>query len=186
MKKRILDLCVLLTLMTTTTLFAAEGWKATLKKELPLLGDRNWIAVVDSAYPLQTSPGIETVSTKANQLTVVKGVLTELKQTRHVRPVIYIDAEQKFVAETKAPGISAYRKALEKILADQPVQDLPHEQIIGRLNDAGKTFKILIIKTPLTLPYTSVYFHLKCGYWSDQAEQQLREVMKEAPINAKP
>lgn len=180
MKTQILGFCALLTLMTTTSLFAAEDWKTTLKQELPLLGDRNWIAVVDSAYPLQTSPGIETICTKADPLTVVRGVLAELKKTKHVRPVIYIDAEQKYVAETNAPGISAYRQALAKILVDQPVRVLPHEQIIGKLSEAGKMFKILIIKTPLTLPYTSVYFHLKCGYWSDQEEHQLRAAMKTA------
>ena len=27
---------------------------------------------------------------------------------------------------------------------------LPHEQIIGKLDEAGKTFKVLLIKTPLT------------------------------------
>ena len=84
----------------------------------------------------------------------------------------------KFVAGKNAPGIGAYREALAKILANQPMQTLPHEQIIGKLDEAGKTFKVLLIKTPLTLPYTSVFFQLECGYWDAASEKELRDAMK--------
>ena len=39
----------------------AESWRTTIKQELPFFGDRNWILIADSAYPLQTSPGVETI-----------------------------------------------------------------------------------------------------------------------------
>jgi D-ribose pyranose/furanose isomerase RbsD len=166
--------------VTTATVFAADTWKEKLQRELPLLGHRNWIVVADSAYPLQTSPGIETIYVEADQLEVVKGVLKELARTRHVKPVIYTDAEMKHVAETNAPGISAYRDGLARVLTQQPVQVLPHEQIIAKLDEAGKTFKVLLIKTPLTKPYTSVFFQLECGYWNAESEKQLRDAMEEA------
>ena len=60
------------------------------------------------------------------------------------------------------------------------LQCQPHEQIIGKLDEAGKTFKVLLIKTPLTKPYTSVFFQLECGYWNAESEKQLRNAMKEA------
>ena len=56
----------LLALLATTSLLAADNWKETLRKELPLLGHRNWIVVADSAYPLQTAPGIETIRADAD------------------------------------------------------------------------------------------------------------------------
>ena len=177
MKTKALNYMVLFALMTATA-FAGDNWKQKLQQELPLLGHRNWIVVADSAYPLQTAPGIETIYVNADQLEVVKGVLAELAKTKHVKPTIYTDAEMKFVAETNAPGITAYRDGLGKILTNQPVQVLPHEQIIGKLDEAGKTFKVLLIKTPLTKPYTSVFFQLECGYWNAESEQQLRDVMK--------
>lgn len=167
----------LLALLATTSLFAGENWKETLRKELPLLGHRNWIVVADSAYPLQTSPGVETITADADQLTVVKEVLAELAKTRHVQPNIFTDAEMKYVPEKNAAGIGAYRESLEKLLSKQDVQSLPHEDIIGKLDEAGKTFKVLIIKTPLTIPYTSVFFQLECGYWTADAEKQLRAAM---------
>ncbi len=157
---------------------AADNWREKLQKELPLLGHRNWIVVADSAYPLQTAPGIETIYVDADQLAVVKGVIAELAKTKHVKPTIYTDAELKFVAETNAPGIGAYRDRLDEILKNQPVQVLPHEQIIARLDEAGKTFKVLLIKTPLTKPYTSVFFQLECGYWNANSEAELRKAMQ--------
>ena len=176
MKNKIIATCILFSLMTTI-LSAADNWKVKLQQKLPLLGHRNWIVVVDSAYPLQTAPGIETIYVETDQLEVVKGVIAELAKTQHVKPTIYTDAEMKFVAEKNAPGIGAYRDGLEKILANQPVQVLPHEQIIGKLDEAGKTFKVLLIKTPLTKPYTSVFFQLECGYWNADSEAELRKAI---------
>ena len=167
-------------ILTTSAAFAADNWRDTLRKELPLLGHRNWIVVADAAYPLQTAPGIETIYVDADQLEVVKGVIAELSKARHVQPNILTDAEMKYVAETNAPGISEYRSNLEKTLAGKSVQVLPHDQIIGKLDEAGKTFKVLLIKTRLTKPYTSVFFQLECGYWSPKAEKELRSTMTSA------
>lgn len=33
-----------------------QAWQSKVTEILPLLGHRNWILIVDSAYPLQTSP----------------------------------------------------------------------------------------------------------------------------------
>ena len=85
MKTQIMRALALAALLTTTT-FAADNWQDKLAKQLPLLGHRNWIVVVDAAYPLQTAPGIETIYVDAAQLSVVKGVLSELAKTKHVKP----------------------------------------------------------------------------------------------------
>src|SRR5512137_1526373 len=135
MKKHIFSI-LLLTVIMTTSVFSSEGWKEKLQKELPLLGHRNWIVVADSAYPLQTAPGIETIYAEADQLEVVKGVIAELAKTKHVKPTIYTDAEMKFVPEKNAAGIGVYRDGLAKELEEKIVQVLPHEQIISKLDDA--------------------------------------------------
>ena len=178
MNPRNLALIVILILSQITSLSAADDWKETLEKELPRLGHRNWIAVVDAAYPLQTSPGVEMICTNADQLSVVRDVLASLASTKRVQPTVYTDTELNFVAEPSAPGITAYREALKKLLANQPNAILPHEQIIAKLDEAGKAFKVLLIKTPLTLPYTSVFLQLECGYWNTEKEKSLRAAMK--------
>jgi len=157
-------------------------WLSRLNQELPLLGHRNWIAVVDSAYPLQTSDGIETIETDGDQMDVVKKVLSKVAKAPHVRPVIFTDAELKAVPESDAPGVSVYRNELTHFLEESAVvtgevQSLPHEQIISRLDEAGKTFHILVLKTRMTIPYTSVFIRLDCGYWTDEQEKRLREKM---------
>jgi hypothetical protein len=154
-----------------------QDWRVRLNQQLQLMGHRNWIAVVDSAYPLQTSAGIETIETNDDQLAVVKTVLGAIASAKHVRPVIFTDAELKVVPESDAKGVTDYREALSHLLAKDDAQSLPHEEIIAKLDDAGKTFHILVLKTTLTIPYTSVFIRLDCGYWSADAEKRLREAM---------
>jgi hydroxymethylpyrimidine pyrophosphatase-like HAD family hydrolase len=146
--------------------------------QLPLLGHRNWVVIADSAYPWQTSAGIETIYADGDQIEVVEKVLDAVRQAPHVRPIIYTDAELKFVPEENAPGISAYRDRLREVLGDADVQSLPHEEIIAKLDEAGKTFHVVLLKTDLTLPYTSVFLQLDCGYWTAEAEQQLRDAIE--------
>jgi hypothetical protein len=157
-----------------------EHWLVRLNQELPLLGHRNWIAVVDSAYPLQTSVGIETLETDGEQLDVVRKVLSKVAQATHVRPVIFTDVELKSVPDSDAPGVSYYRDQLNRMLEQYDTSDrqsLPHEQLIAQLDDAGKAFHILVLKTRMTIPYTSVFIRLDCGYWTEEQEKKLRARM---------
>lgn len=158
----------------------ATGWRQKLKRELPVFGHRNWICVVDSAYPAQSRASIETVYTGQEQLEAVKAVLKAVDAAPHVNPIVYLDAELDHVAEADAKGIGAYRTALKKLLAGRTVKTLPHEDIIAKLDEAGKTFRVLILKTDLTLPYTSVFLELDCGYWGPEPEKKLRDAIGKA------
>jgi hypothetical protein len=46
-----------------------------------------------------------------------------------------------------------------------------------KLNDAGKTYRVLIIKTNMKIPYTSVFMRLDCGYMSDDVGQRINKAM---------
>ena len=154
-------------------------WQREVERgELPLLGHRNWILVVDSAYPLQVSPGVETIETGADQLTVLREVLQAVSQTKHVRPLLFEDQELTYVPRRR-PGVDLYRSQLDQIVGQQSVQRVPHEQIISKIDQAGKTFRVLILKTTLAIPYTSVFIQLDCEYWGADAEQRLRKAMKD-------
>jgi hypothetical protein len=156
---------------------ARPDWRAALEDELPLLGHRNWILIVDSAYPLQASPGIETVETDAPEIEVLRQVLGSLDRTVHLRPEVFLDSELSFVAEEDASGVSAYRRELHGILENYTVQSLPHEQLIGRADEAGKTMHVLVLKTRMAVPYSSVFIRLNCKYWGDDAEKRMRARM---------
>jgi L-fucose mutarotase/ribose pyranase (RbsD/FucU family) len=159
---------------------SAGDWRSRLAAELPLLGHRNWIVVADAAYPAQTSPGIETIATGAEQIEVVRAVLEALDEARHVAPITHLDAEMAHLQEAWAPGINAYRETLAQVLGAREVQTVPHEEIIRKLDDAGQAFRVLLLKSTLAVPYTSVFFQLDCGYWSPENEARLREAMEEA------
>jgi hypothetical protein len=142
------------------------------------MGHRNWIVIADSAYPWQSSEGIQTLVTGTDQFSVVKEVLSALGRAPHVKPRIYLDAELPSVPEAEAPGVTRYRDELRRTLPQQAFASLPHEQIIAKLDAAGKTFRVLVLKTELTIPYTSVFIELDCGYWSAESERRLRESLK--------
>ena len=164
----------------------AADWRTTLNQKLPLLGHRNWIVIVDSAYPLQSSPGVETLETGATQEEVVRSVLESLASSTHVAPDVFMDAELPYVPEKKAPGVTEYRKSLPEILGALPVTSLPHEELIKMLGESGKTFHVLILKTTMTIPYTSVFLRLGCKYWNDADEKELRKAMSTHTPHPKP
>lgn len=178
----VLKLFFAFTLLATTAAAQAVSpdWHARLASAMPLLGHRNWILVVDSAYPLQTSPGVETVETNASQLDVLRAVLAAINASIQVRPLIYMDAELPFIADDDAPGASAYRAEVAQALHAYNIESLPHEKIISTIDEAGKTFHVLVLKTNMTIPYTSVFIRLDCKYWSADQEQRLRRKMSEA------
>jgi len=154
-----------------------ENWSAVLRQRLPVYGHRNFICVADAAYPAQCRAGIETIATGASMMAVLKEVLAEIEKAPHVRPRIWLARELDYVAEQDAPGIGKYREELKRVLEGLPVESLPHEQIIAKLDKAGQMFNVLMLKTDLTLPYTSVFIELDCGYWSDEGERRLRQAM---------
>ena len=154
-----------------------SAWEGRLHELLPLYGHRNWIVVADAAYPAQSRAGIETIAAGCDQLAAVRTVLDAISAASHVRANVYIDGELGFVNEDDAPGIDDYRRQLETVLYGARAHQLPHEQIIAKLDKSAEVFRILVIKTEMTIPYTSVFFELDCGYWSAESEERLRRSM---------
>lgn len=53
-----------------------------------------------------------------------------------------------------------------------------HEDLIARLDQAGKTFKIVMVKTTLAVPHMTVFLELDRGNRGPEAEAMTREKMK--------
>jgi hypothetical protein len=170
----------ILVLLTAAGSYAqVKSWRQMLEERLPYFGDQNWIVIADSGFPLRSAPGIETIISTDSQVNTVRQVLDLLSKQMHVRPVVHTDLELEHVAEQDAPGISAYRQLLsglfEKFLPEPPVKPIPQVSMMSRIDDAAKTFNVLVIKTNTVLPYTAVFLELRTGYWSDEAEKRLLE-----------
>lgn len=158
-----------------------SNWEKTLTERLPLYGHRNWIVVADSAYPAQSRAGIETIVSQANHIDVLKVTLAHINASKHVRPIVYQDQEFGFLPEQDAPGIGEYKRQLATVLDRKQVTVLPHLEIIHKLDETAQTFDVLIIKTTLTIAYTSVFFQLDCAYWPASSEERLRKAMASRP-----
>ena len=172
-------LCALafLSAITTAAENGGDEWKGVLKQRLKLYGHRNWIVIADSAYPAQSAQGIETIVSNAGQFDVLKEVLADISTSNHVRAIAHTDKELNFLDDSQAPGVSAYRQQLFALLPGAHTNSQPHEDIIHNLDVVSKTFRVLIIKTNIAVPYTSVFLQLDCAYWTSKAEQQLRARM---------
>jgi L-fucose mutarotase/ribose pyranase (RbsD/FucU family) len=157
-------------------------WEVKLESRLALFGHRNWVVVTDSAYPAQSDPGIETIAVPSIGIEVIRKVLDAIRGLKHVRASAYIDKELGFVEEKDAPGVAEYRKQLANALKGTSVNHIQHEDIIKKLDESAQVFRILIVKTSMTIPYTSVFFELDCGYWNAAKEARLRAAMLAAKL----
>ena len=161
------------------------NWEEILKDRLRLYGHRNWLVIADAAYPAQSRQAIETIVADEEQTTVLERTSAILGECKHIKPNIYTDEELAFVREEDAPGISSYRERLGSLLRVSEIHVLPHEEIIAQLDRAGELFRVLVIKTKMRIPYTSVFFELDCGYWNAQGEKRLRAAMKSRALGRK-
>jgi hypothetical protein len=152
-----------------------ENWKESFREELNLSGHRNWILVVDKAFPAQTAAGIEVVNSGENLLPTLGFVLSEIEKATHVKPVIYTDHELAFIAKEQVPVIDKYRTGLNDLLSGYEIQTILHDTVFVKIDQASKLFKVLVIKTEEVMPYSSVFIELDCRYWSPEQEKVLRE-----------
>jgi len=176
---------LLATLFYTMMCLGADtnaNWQKVLAERLPAYGHRNWIVVADSAYPAQARDGIETIVADADQLHVLEVVLEALAKSKHVTPIIHTDQELNYLDDAQVAGVEAYRERLAVMFKDKTVEALPHEKIIERLDEVSRTFRVLIIKTNMTVPYSTVFLQLDCAYWGPDAEKGLRAKMAAAGV----
>lgn len=154
-----------------------QNWKEQLNQKLPMLGHRNWILVVDKAFPEQNAPGMEYIYVNEGLLPVLKQVLTQINLSTHVKPIIYQDKELGFITENQAKGVKQFVQESKTIFGNQPVQTMLHDSVFKKLDTESKLFKVLVIKTNETIPYTSVFLQLDCNYWNGEKEKQLRDAL---------
>jgi D-ribose pyranose/furanose isomerase RbsD len=158
---------------------SGSDWKETLEEHLPLLGHRNWILVVDKAFPAQNSTGIQVIDTGKELLTVLKYTLKQIDRSGHVKPIIFTDKELGFITPELEPEIEKFRESLREVFDGAEVQTVLHETIFKKIDTASKLFKVLVLKTESAIAYSSVFLQLDCKYWTSEKESLLRKAMTE-------
>ena len=141
-------------------------------QELPLLGHRNWIVVTDMAYPLQTNPGVVTYYTDWSYPEVIRWVQQKIDAMPHVYAHVFRDEEYRFLEDGICPGIDGLKKEVAEVLPEERITFCPHDELLNRMDSVSQQYRVIVIKTPLLKPYTSVFWELDCKYW-DQEKQRL-------------
>ena len=159
---------------------STESWQQVVARTLPLFGHRNWIVVADSAFPQSSRSGTRTIVADTDQAHAVQTVLSGIEESWHLRPKIYLDSELDLLTDEDASGIEKYRDWLTEKLKAFPVEWQPHEKIIATMSSVAEQFQVLVLKSHMQLPYTSVFIELHCGYWDGKAEEKLRRKMASA------
>ena len=163
------------------TQLASEKWDIKLDQMMPTLGHRNWIVITDMAYPWQSGSGITTLFADEPYPAVLEEVKQMIDKAPHVFAHVYRDKELSYLTDDDVKGISSLRSEMDRICGDE-VQSVPHEQLIARLDEAGSLYNVIIIKTPLTIPYTTTFFQLDCAYWNGDQQQKLDQKMAQDPL----
>ncbi|MCH7226969.1 hypothetical protein [Haloferula sp. A504] len=158
------------------------GWRAEVDMQAAQLGYRNWIVIAESSFPAHSRSGTRQVNTYEPIPVVLDEVLRTLERTEHVRPRIYLPRELPMVENDFAPGIDQYRKELETALHGYETTELDQDSLMTLIQDAQKSFDVLVLRTDTALPYTSVFLELAPGYWDGESEQRLRERMRQRKL----
>ncbi|MEF8810187.1 MAG: hypothetical protein V5A47_04625 [Bacteroidales bacterium] len=153
------------------------SWQTELEEKLPLLGHRNWILVVDKAFPLQTGEGIEVLYTGEQLLPVLSHVLSEVEKADHVNPTVYTDKELQYLNDNLVGGIEKYKDSLKQVIPEN-TESMLHDSVFTKIKEASQMFQILVLKTDQTMAYSSVFIELGCQYWPTEKENKLRSIME--------
>lgn len=152
-----------------------HSWKAAVNRQAGQLGYRNWIVIAEASFPAHNRPGLRQVTASVDVPEALDYVLNVMEQTQNVRPQIYVTREARSVENDFAPGIDVLRTKLKESLHGHETTELDQQSLITLMENANRSFDVLVIRTTTALPYTSVFIELQPGYWDVDSETRLRE-----------
>lgn len=152
-----------------------QPWQTAVDRQAAQLGYRNWIVIAEASFPAHNRPGLRQVTASAEVPEALDYVLKALERTESLRPQIYVTRELRSVENDFAPGIDDLRKRLQGSLHGHETTELDQQSLLTLLQDANRSFDVLVIRTPTALPYSSVFIELQPGYWDVGSETRLRE-----------
>ncbi len=150
-------------------------WRAAVDTQASQLGYRNWIVIAEASFPSHSRVGVRKVNAPVEVPEALDYVLQALERTENVRPQVYLTRELRSVENDFAPGIEELRKRIQTSLHGHEPAELDQQSLLTLMEDANRSFDVLVIRTQTALPYSSVFLELKPGYWDADSESRLRE-----------
>ena len=152
-----------------------NSWQAAVDRQAAQLGYRNWIVIAEASYPAQNRAGLRQVVADVEIPEAVDYVLRALERTENLRPRVYLTRELRSVENDFAPGIDDMRKRINEALHGHEAAELEQQSLMTLLEDTGRSFDVLVIRTRSAMPYASVFLELQPGYWDEASESRLRD-----------
>lgn len=174
----------ILTLIALSSCSQQARWNKSLGHEISELGAYNWIIIADAAYPAPGRPEAHMILSPNEIPETLENTLQVIENSAHLRPRIYLTRESFQIDDSTAPGISFHKMEITQALHGHPNQKLSERSLESMLRHSINGNRILIIKTPTTLPYASIYIELESGYWDGDSETTLRTSTKTPSSNS--
>jgi hypothetical protein len=152
-----------------------NSWHAAVDRQAAQLGYRNWIVIAEASYPAQNRTGLRQVVADVEIPEALDYVLRALERTESLRPRVYLTRELRSVENDFAPGIDDMRKRINEALHGHEAAELEQQSLMTLLEDTGRSFDVLVIRTRSAMPYASVFLELQPGYWDEASESRLRD-----------
>jgi hypothetical protein len=134
---------------------------------LPLYGHRNWILVVDKAFPaLPASAGMQVINTNSTMLPVLRYLNAKIQQSPHIFSHLYMDKELNFIPAERDAILNQFKDSLHQIFGHQMISPLLHDSVFTEVAETSKRYQVLVLKTNSCIAYSSIYFQLDCKYWN--------------------
>lgn len=152
-----------------------NAWHAAVDRQAGQLGYRNWIVIAEASFPAHSRSGVRQVAAPVEIPVAVDYVLKALEQTENVRPQVYLTRELRSVENDFAPGIEEIRERIKNSLHGHEPTELDQQSLLTLIEDANRSFDVLVIRTQSAMPYSSVFLELQPGYWDAESETRLRE-----------
>lgn len=167
-------------------MYGDEIWQVQLSDNLAMMGAQNWVVIAESSYPAYSGTSVDTLLATKPSDVVFEQVLNTIETEGHVQPRIMVPSELRHIDEDYAPGITAYRENIYKLLPGRFYYEVPNRIINSQITEAAKQLKILVIKTTTSLPYSNIYIELDSGYWNSDSEATLRAKLEPSDSNKQP
>lgn len=152
-----------------------NAWQGAVDWQVAQLGYRNWIVIAEASFPAHSRTGVRQVTAPVEVPEALDYVLQSLERTENVRPQVHLTRELRTVENDFAPGIDTLRSRIQSALHGHETTELDQQSLLTLLEDANRSFDVLVIRTQTALPYSSVFLELRPGYWDAESESRLRE-----------
>lgn len=172
---RVISSGIVLVSMGCANFGSQNSWQAAVDRQAAQLGYRNWIVIAEASYPAQNRPGLRQVVADVEIPEALDYVLRALERTENLRPRVYLTRELRSVENDFAPGIDDMRKRINGALHGHEAAELEQQSLMTLLEDTGRSFDVLVIRTRSAMPYASVFLELQPGYWDEASESRLRD-----------